>query len=75
MSATRTRPKTRLAKILDTEGRKQSWLAQVTGIDTGMLSRYVNGLHCPDDKQHLIAETLGRDVSDVFPPKEGSAAG
>jgi len=67
MSATRTRPKTRLAEILETEGRKQSWLVQVTGIDSGMLSRYVNGLHCPDDRQRTIAEALGREVQDVFP--------
>jgi hypothetical protein len=67
MNLVQTTPKTRLGEILETEGRKQSWLARKVGIDTGMLSRYVNGLHCPDDKKALIAEALGRDVADVFP--------
>lgn len=58
---------TRLGEILDSEGRKQSWLSERTGIDTGTLSRYVNGLHVPEDRQRAIAEALGRELEDVFP--------
>ncbi len=59
--------KTRLGEILEAEGRKQSWLAEQIGIDTGTLSRYVNGLHVPQDRREAIAEALGRDVANVFP--------
>lgn len=51
---------------MENEGRKQVWLAERTGIDAGTLSRYINGLHVPDDRQAAIAEALGRDVADVF---------
>lgn len=57
---------TRLGQIMDLEGRKQSWLSERTGIDTGTLSRYVNGLHVPDDRKTAIAEALGRTVDDCF---------
>lgn len=61
--------RTRLGEILDTEGRKQSWLSRVTGIDDSTISRYVYGLHCPDDHREAIATALRRSVDDVFPPE------
>lgn len=70
MSAVADKPRTRLGQILANEGRKQSWLAREAGIDTGMLSRYVNGMHCPDDRKQAIAEILRREVADVFPEDE-----
>jgi transcriptional regulator with XRE-family HTH domain len=72
MSTTTAKPKTRLAQILEEEGRKQAWLAKKAGVDPGALSRYVHGLHVPDDKREAIAEALGRDVVDVFPAEATS---
>ncbi len=66
-SATTNTFKTRLAEILHKEGRRQSWLARTIDIDPSLLSRYVNGLHVPDDKRTLIAQALEREISDVFP--------
>lgn len=66
MESTATTAPTRLAEILLEEGRKQTWLAERTGIDPGTLSRYVNGLHVPKDRRKAIAEALGRTVEDVF---------
>lgn len=72
-----SRPITRLKQILVEEGRRQDWLVAraneylsergLDQLDASMLSRYVNGLHCPDDRQKAIAEALGRAVEDVFP--------
>ncbi len=64
---------TPLARVLEEEGRKQSWLAERTGIDRGMLNRYVHGLHCPQDRQQAIAEALGRTVDELFPVQETAA--
>lgn len=72
MSSLRPRYRSELQRILLEEGRKQSWLAERTGIDGASLSHYVNGLHVPDDKRALIAVALGREMSDLFP--EDSAA-
>jgi transcriptional regulator with XRE-family HTH domain len=64
---------TRLKEILDEEGRKQTWLAEKTGLSAGAINNYAHGLHCPDDKKQLIADVLGRDVADVFPDKQVAA--
>lgn len=63
-------PVTRLGQILEEEGRYQTWLAEKVGISRATLNRYVKGLHVPDDKRALIAEALGREISDVFPEKK-----
>jgi hypothetical protein len=59
---------TRLQQIIVEEGRRQSWLAEVTGIDAGTLNRYIHGLFVPKDRRKPIAEALGRTVRDVFGP-------
>jgi DNA-binding XRE family transcriptional regulator len=61
---------TRLAEILDTEGRSQAWLGRVIGTSRTTIHSYCKGLHVPDDKKALIAEALGREISDVFPGTE-----
>lgn len=63
--------RTPLQRVIHEEGRKQRWLAERVGIDEGMLSRYANGLHCPEHTRAAIAEALGRSVDEVFP--EGTA--
>lgn len=61
--------KTRLAEILDDEGRKQSWLVERTDISRTTISLYVKGLPCPQHHRDLIAEALGREIDDIFPSK------
>lgn len=60
--------RSRLEQILVEEGRKQSWLVEKTGIDRTRLSFVVRGAHCEEDERARIAETLGRNVEDVFGP-------
>lgn len=67
MSPTTSTPGTRLQEILDSEGRKQSWLADQVGVTRATISLYCNGLHVPDDRKTAIAEALGRKLDDVFP--------
>jgi len=68
MSTTTSHPRTRLAEILELEGRKQTWLADQLGVRRATISAYVNGLHVPQDRREAIAEALGRTVRDVFGP-------
>lgn len=62
-----TRTLTPLGRVLREEGRRQSWLADRIGVDQPTMSRYVHGLHVPDDKQKLIADALGRKRTELFP--------
>ncbi len=59
-------PQTPLGRILREEGRRQSWLAERVGVDQATMSRYVHGLHVPDDKRAAIAEALGREISELW---------
>lgn len=68
------RPDTALKRILDEQGRRQDWLAAQLGTDNTVVWRWVHGLHVPvEATRERIAELLGRQVDDVFPP-EGIAA-
>lgn len=66
--------RTRFAEVMEEEGRKYVWLSEQTGIKRQALSNYANGLHVPRAKRQLIADTLGRDVEDVFPEPQRIAA-
>lgn len=66
-------PVTRLAQVMELEGRKWVWLAEQTGIDRPTLSRYGKGLHVPNDRRALIAQALERQIDDLFPPAEVAA--
>lgn len=62
---------TRLQQILETEGRKQAWLADQTGIDRARMSQYVNGILRPGDANRAkIADALGRsdEAASLFLP-------
>lgn len=60
-------PETPLKRILREEGRKQTWLADRVGIDPSQLNRIVHGLHATDSIKQKIADTLGRDVEELWP--------
>jgi transcriptional regulator with XRE-family HTH domain len=60
---------TPLKRILQAEGRKQSWLAAEVGVDQPTLSRIVSwGTHPDASIREAIATALGRTVAEVFPP-------
>jgi transcriptional regulator with XRE-family HTH domain len=73
MSQTYPSGGTPLKRVLREDGRRQNWLAEKIGVDQATMSRYVNGLHVPDDKRRAIAAALGRDLADVFPQSEVAA--
>ncbi len=65
---------TPLKRILDEEGRRQSWLAErltaALGRQVGRaeVNRWVHGLHDPEDAtKDAIAEALGRTRKELFP--------
>lgn len=67
MTQTASRPRSRLGEILESEGRKQVWLADQIGVTRALVSSWCNGLHVPEDRRPAIAEALGREIADVFP--------
>jgi len=60
--------RTPLKRILESEGRKQTWLARTTGIAKADVNRIANrGMHPTEDEAQRIAAALGRQVCEVFP--------
>lgn len=67
--------RTPLKRILEDEGRRQSWLARTTGIDQADISRMANrGMHPSQDEAQRIADALGRQVSELWPCNTKEAA-
>jgi lambda repressor-like predicted transcriptional regulator len=57
-----------LKRILQAEGRRQTWLAAQVGIDPADLNRIVNRGLIPNEKTRLaIAAALVRDPSELWP--------
>lgn len=68
---------TRLKEILETEGRYQTWLARQLDppVSRSVVCEWASGsLIVAHDRQVQIAAALGRNVDDVFPQTERSAA-
>lgn len=64
----RARLNTPLKRVLDQEGRRQTWLAERIGIDPRQVWGWVHGLHIPaPETQRLIAVALARTVEELFP--------
>lgn len=62
------RQETALKQILVSEGRKQVWLCEQTGISETHMSAIVNrGFIPPQHLREAIATALGRTAEDVFP--------
>jgi DNA-binding transcriptional regulator YdaS (Cro superfamily) len=59
---------TRLKHILDTEGRRQTWLADQLGVGRSIMCQWCSGhKKVPQHRRAQIAKALGRNESDVFP--------
>lgn len=66
-------PRTALGAILREEGRRASWLADRVGVNEGTMSRWINGLHVPEDRRAAIAEALGRTADELWPEDQVAA--
>lgn len=61
-------PKTRLAQILQDEGRTQTWIARRLGVKRQQVGVWVNGAYEPvPATKAQIAELLGRRVDELWP--------
>lgn len=66
---------TPLKRILQAEGRRQSWLARQVGKDQSEVSRIVNRGLIPDSgTKKAIAEALDREVAELWPEPGSEAA-
>jgi hypothetical protein len=66
---------TPLKRIMLSEGRRQSWLAERIGQNQSEVSRIVNRGLVPDEEIRLaIAEALRRDPSELWPELHERAA-
>ena len=69
------RTETPLKQVLDAEGRRHSWLAAELGVHTQTVHTWVHGWRVPiPENQRKIAELLGRDVDELFPPDDNGKA-
>lgn len=65
---------TPLKRVLQSEGRRQTWLASQIGMDPPTLSRIVTGRLVPTDAERLaIAKALGREVEELWPDSKAAA--
>jgi transcriptional regulator with XRE-family HTH domain len=62
-----------LKQLLHEEGRKQSWLAERTGIDPATINRIVHGLQPSEAQAVAIATALGVKVAALWPSVEAAA--
>jgi transcriptional regulator with XRE-family HTH domain len=62
---------TPLKRILDEEGRRQSWLAQRLGKDGSTVWNWVHGITMPDaETQQAVADLLGRPREQLWPDED-----
>jgi lambda repressor-like predicted transcriptional regulator len=62
-----TRPITPLKRAIFESGRTQKSIAEEAGLSESAFSRFVYGLHAPDDTKRAIADALSRRVSELWP--------
>lgn len=72
---TPARQRTKLAEVLDAEGRRQTWLADLCGVSRRTVWTWVHGIHEPDHGNRAkIALALGKSTDDLWPTGEDLAA-
>lgn len=64
---------TALGRILEEEGRKQTWLAEQVGTSRQRIHLLVHGLHPSDDEAQAIADALGRTREELWPTEVPAA--
>jgi hypothetical protein len=64
----RARLDTPLKRVLEDQGRRQTWLAERLGTSPRQVWGWVHGIHLPEQATQLaIAELLGQNVGDLWP--------
>ncbi len=64
---------TRLAEVLEDQGRKQRWLASQIGIHESIVSDWINGRRTlSEDRAKQVAEALAIDFYLLFPVPNGT---
>lgn len=67
------RANTPLKRILEDEGRTQSWLARRLGVQRQSVGIWVHGIYRPQpETQAAIAALLGRSVEELWPASDQS---
>lgn len=67
--------RTPLKRIMQDEGRRQSWLAERIGQAQSEVSRYINRGMIPDEATRTaIADALNRQPSELWPDLHHEAA-
>lgn len=70
-------PHTALDQVMEEQGRRNDWLADIVGVHPSLVTRWRNGERTPGaDKQPTIALALGRSSHDLFslPSMQASAS-
>jgi transcriptional regulator with XRE-family HTH domain len=65
---------TPLARVLYEQGRRQEWLARMTGIHFARISNWARGAGYPPGERNArkVADALGLKVSDLWPDRPSS---
>ena len=59
---------TKLAQILEMQGRRRDWLARMTGVSETLVTRIAKGERRPSaDFRRRAADALGVDEVELFP--------
>ncbi len=71
----RARIDTPLKRVLDEQGRRQSWLAEQIGSTPQQVNKWVGGLHVPAEATRTaIARALDVPEADLWPALASEAA-
>lgn len=65
---------TNLRRIMEQQGRRHVWLAELTGVSPSHVTRVMNGERQPGPEfKRAAAEALGVPVEELFPAEEAVA--
>lgn len=65
---------TKLAQVLDAQGRRRDWLAAQTGVSAPLVTLIAQGKRRPSDEfKKAAAAALDVPVETLFPAKEAAA--
>jgi len=57
----------RLKGMIQNRGLKNSWIAQKIGVDSTMITKFINGNRTPSQvRKQLIADILNCKIKDIF---------
>lgn len=70
MPSRTARIETPLKRVMDAEGRSQTWLAKAIGVHRQQVWMWIHGIHVPEQaSREAIARALGRNPDELWPPE------